>query len=55
MKLTTGKNEIIMKQEDENITGDNTAFYFLTLLMIMVVTFSLFKSEILHFIFLEIF
>ncbi len=55
MKLTTGKNETEMKQGYENTAADNTAFYFLTLLMIMVVTFSLFKSEILHFIFLEIF
>jgi hypothetical protein len=55
MNLTTGKNETIMKQEDENITGDNATFYFLTLLMIMLVTFSLFKSEILYFIFLKIF
>ncbi len=30
---------------------DNQAFYFLTIMLIMIVTFSLFKSEILRLIF----
>jgi len=30
---------------------DNHAFYFLTIMLIMIVTFSFFKSEILHLIF----
>jgi hypothetical protein len=31
--------------------SDNQAFYFLTFMLIMIVTFSLFKSEILRLIF----
>lgn len=30
---------------------DNHAFYFLTVMLILIVTFSFFKSEILHLIF----
>ena len=37
------------KREFENC--DNHAFYFLTVMLIMIVTFSLFKQEILHLIF----
>ena len=56
MKLVTMtvKNETELIKESENISYDNTTFYFLTLLLVMMVTFSLFISEILHFIFLEI-
>jgi hypothetical protein len=56
MKLMTitVKNETELIKESENISYDNTTFYFLTLLLVMMVTFSLFISEILHFIFLEI-
>jgi hypothetical protein len=31
--------------------SDNQAFYFLTIMLIMIVTFSMFKSEILRLIF----
>ena len=31
--------------------SDNQAFYFLTIMLIMIVTFSMFKSEILQLIF----
>jgi hypothetical protein len=57
MKLMTTavKNETELIKENENKSYDNTTFYFLTLFLVMVVTFSLFTSEILHFIFLEIF
>jgi hypothetical protein len=37
------------KQEVDN--SDNQAFYFLTIMLIMIVTFSMFKSEILRLIF----
>lgn len=37
------------KSEVENF--DNQALYFLTIILLMVVTFSLFKSEILYLIF----
>jgi len=37
------------KPEVDN--ADNQAFYFLTFMLIMIVTFSLFKSEILRLIF----
>jgi len=37
------------KQEVDN--SDNQAFYFLTIMVIMIVTFSMFKAEILRLIF----
>jgi hypothetical protein len=37
--------------EQEVDNSDNQAFYFLTIMLIMIVTFSMFKSEILHLIF----
>ena len=37
------------KQKVDN--SDNQAFYFLTIMLIMIVTFSMFKSEILRLIF----
>jgi hypothetical protein len=37
------------KQEVDN--SDNQAFYFLTIMLIIIVTFSMFKSEILQLIF----
>ena len=56
MKLMTMtvKNETELTKESENKSYDNTTFYFLTLFLVMMVTFSLFISEILHFIFLEV-
>ncbi len=52
---TAVKNETELIKESENKSYDNTTFYFLTLLLVMMVTFTLFKSEILQFIILEIF
>ena len=37
--------------EQEVNNSDNQAFYFLTIMLIMIVTFSMFKSEILQLIF----
>jgi len=37
------------KKEVDN--ADNQAFYFLTIMLVMIVTFSMFKSEILRLIF----
>ena len=37
--------------ETEADSSDNQAFYFLTIMLIMIVTFSMFKSEILGLIF----
>jgi len=54
MNLMTVKNKTELIKENENKSYDNTTFYFLTLLLVMMVTFTLFNSEILKFIFLEI-
>jgi hypothetical protein len=37
--------------EKRRDTSDNQAFYFLTIMLIMIVTFSMFKGEILHLLF----
>ena len=38
-------------EENEVNNSDNQAIYFLTIMLIMIVTFSMFKSEILQLIF----
>jgi hypothetical protein len=38
-------------EENEVNNSDNQAIYFLTIMLIMIVTFSMFKSEILRLIF----
>jgi hypothetical protein len=37
--------------EKKGDTSDNQAFYFLSIMLIMIVTFSMFKGEILHMLF----
>jgi hypothetical protein len=37
--------------EKKGDTSDNQAFYFLTIMLIMIVTFSMFKGEILNLLF----
>ena len=44
-------NRINPEGETEVENSDNQALYFLTIMLIMIVTFSMFKSEILHLIF----
>ena len=44
-------NALNQGDEKEVDHSDNQAFYFLTIMVIMIVTFSLFKSEILQLIF----
>jgi hypothetical protein len=39
-----------MSMTNENRNGDNTAFYFLTLLLVMLVTFSFYPSKVLSFL-----
>lgn len=39
------------RAEKEVDNSDNQAFYFLTIMLIIIVTFSMFKSEILRLIF----
>lgn len=45
------KKEIEMGMTNENRSDDNTAFYFLTLVLVMLVTFSLYPSKVLYFLF----
>jgi hypothetical protein len=44
-----------IQEDSENKAADNTAFYFLTLLLVILVTVSLFSSELLNLLFLELF
>jgi hypothetical protein len=44
-------NALNQGDEIEVDSSDNQAFYFLTFMLIMIVTFSMFKSEILQLIF----
>lgn len=48
------KKERRNSQENKNRTIDNTAIYFLTLVLLILATFSFFKTKILYLIFSNI-
>jgi cytochrome c-type biogenesis protein CcmH/NrfG len=49
------RSEADVREDSENNAADKTAFYFLTLLLVIVLTVSLFSTELLNLLFLEIF
>lgn len=52
-ELTDGDeiNALNVGKKNEMDTSDSQAFYFLTIMLVMIVTFSLFKKEILQLLF----